>query len=186
MSTETASETEPAEPADEPIRAVQVTHAPARLSGALATGAGLLAVLTTLFGSALALLVGLFGLGGLAAGLFGLHSQRVASLGAAIVFVAVVVGGLFGAPELFVVVGALATVVAFDLSQNAFSVGRQLSTETDTRRGELVHAAATVAVGSVAVVVAFAIYALAAGGQPISALAFILLASIVLVWAVRS
>ncbi|WP_207586556.1 DUF7519 family protein [Halomontanus rarus] len=168
------------------LEAVTVTHEPARLSSGLAVGCGLLAVLTSAPATILALLIGVFGLAGLAAGQFVFQSRRAAGVGTALIFVGVVVGGVLGNSEVLVTVSTLATVLAFDLSQNAFSVGAQLSSATDTTRGEIIHAAASFFVGSVAIVVAFAIYFVVGGGQPIAALAFVLLAAIILSWSVRS
>lgn len=168
------------------LEAVTVTHEPARLSSGLAVGCGLLAVLTSAPATILALLIGVFGLAGLAAGQFVFQSRRAAGVGTALIFVGVVVSGVLGNSEVLVTVSTLATVLAFDLSQNAFSVGAQLSSATDTTRGEIIHAAASFFVGSIAIVVAFAIYFVVGGGQPIAALAFVLLAAIILSWSVRS
>lgn len=168
------------------LEAVTVTHEPARLSSGLAVGCGLLAVLTSAPATILALLIGVFGLAGLAAGQFVFQSRRAAGVGTALIFVGVVVSGVLGNSEVLVTVSTLATVLAFDLSQNAFSVGAQLSSATDTTRGEIIHAAASFFVGSIAIVVAFAIYFVVSGGQPIAALAFVLLAAIILSWSVRS
>ncbi|MCU4741268.1 hypothetical protein OB955_06155 [Halobacteria archaeon AArc-m2/3/4] len=169
------------------LEAVTVTHKPARLSGGLAVGCGLLAVLTSAPATIIALLIGVFGLAGLAAGQFVLESRRAAGVGTALIFVGVLVSGVLGNSEVLVTVSTLATILAFDLSQNAFSVGAQMSSATDTTRGEIIHAAASFFVGSVAIVVAFAVYfVVGTGGQPIAALAFVLLAAVILSWSVRS
>lgn len=186
MSTSTDTDGDERRTDSQPLPAVTVVHEPARLSSALAVGCGLLAVLVSAPATILAVLIGVFGLAGLAVGQFVIESRRTAGIGTALLFLAVIVGGLFGNGEMLTTVGALATVLAFDLSQNAFSVGNQLSTATDTSRGETIHAAASLFVGAIAIVVAFGIYLLAGGGQPVAALAFVLLAAVLLVWAVRS
>ena len=171
---------------DNDVTAVEVTHSPARFSSALAVAAGLLAALAGGLVSGMALAIGLFGLGGIAAGLFALDSQRFVSAGTALVFVAVLLGGVLGNPAELVLLATLATIVAFDLGQNAFSVGAQLSDETDTRRGELVHAATTVAIGTLASAGVYAVYLVSASGQAVATLAFLLLGAVLLVWAVHS
>ncbi len=171
---------------DDDVTAVEVTHSPARFSSVLAVAAALLAVIAGSLVSTLALGIGVFGLGGVAAGLFVLESKRFVSAGIALVFVAVVFGGVLGNPAELVLLASLATIVAFDLGQNAFSVGAQMSAETETRRGELVHAATSVAVGTLAAAGVYAVYLLAAGGQAIATLALLLLGAVLLVWAIHS
>lgn len=180
MSTEIAAEAD-----EEPGTAVTVSHGPARVSAAMALFAALLALFTsaTFF---LGLLVGVFGFVGLAVGLFGFGSRRLAGLSTALVFAGVVASGVSGAPETLVVLGALASIAAFDLTQNAFSVGSQLSAETETWRGEFVHAAATAGIGAVTVIVSFAIFALAGGQVAAPALVFLFLGVVLLLWAIRA
>lgn len=170
-----------------PASAVEVTHSPARISSIVAVVAALLAALASgLTSSFVALVVGLFGVAGVAGGLFGIESERLVAAGTGIVFLGVIAAGVFGSTPAVLLFSALATIVAFDAGQNAFSVGTQLSDATDTTRGELVHTAATFGVGAFAAIVAYGIYLVAAGGQTVTALAAVVLAGIVLVWAVRT
>jgi Flp pilus assembly protein TadB len=81
--------------------------------------------------------------------------------------------------------GSFATILAFDIGQNAFSVGRQMSDETETTRGELVHASASLAVGIVIVGVAAVVYIAAFEGLSVSSLAFLLFGAMLLVWVIR-
>lgn len=166
--------------------AVEVTHSPAKLSSVLAVVAALLAILTSGLVSLLALLFGFVGLIGVASGLFVLESRRAVMIGGGIIFVSVFASGLLGNTPLFLMVSAIATILTFDLGQNAFSVGAQMSAETRTQRGELVHAASSLIVGSIAAVVSYGIYLVAASGQPIGALVFVLLTALVLIWAIRT
>lgn len=166
--------------------AVPVRHGPARLSSALAIGAAILAVLASAPASIVALVLGVFGLLAVLVGLLALESRRLTAIGTGIVFAGVVASGLSGGTTWLLALAALATILAFDLGQNAFSVGTQLSTSTETWRGEVVHAAGSVAAGAVTVIVALAIYGVAGGEQSPAALAFVLLAVIVLVWAIRA
>ncbi|WP_459194074.1 DUF7519 family protein [Halosimplex sp. J119] len=166
--------------------AVEVTHSPARFSSIVAVAAALVAVLATAVFAPLSAPVGLFGLAGVAAGLFVFESERLTVAGTAIVFVAVVVCGFFADVPEILLLATLATIVSFDLGSNAFSVGRQLSDQTDTQRGESVHAAATVFVGVVAAGVAYGIYLVPAGAAlTIPALALLLLAALFLIWSIR-
>lgn len=176
----------PNEATDSAGPAVTVEHAPARASSVVAVVAGLVATLSTATGSILSLAVAFLGLGGVAIGLFAVESERLALVGTAILFVGLLVSGVFDNPAPILLFGAIAAFVAFDASQNAFSVGAQLSTETTTTRGELVHVAATLAVGSIAVIVAYGVYLLSAAGQPASALVFLLLCGVLFAWAIRS
>jgi len=119
------------EHADETVRAVEVTHSPATVSSILAVVAAVLAVIASAT-SLLAMAVSAFGLVGVVAGLFAFESERAAAIGTGIVFVGVVLSGVFGNSLALLVLGALATVLSFDYGQNAFSVGSQLSDQTDT------------------------------------------------------
>lgn len=175
------------DPQAEHREAVDVTHSPATVSAVIATAAAAAAVLATGLTSVLALGLGLFGLAGVAAGLFAFESRRAVDAGTAVVFLGVVVSGVYGTPAPLLLIGALGTVVAFDAGDNAFSVGAQLSDDTDTRRGELAHVAASVAFGVLAAAFAYGVY-LALGGteQPIAGLLFLLLGAVLLAWGVRT
>lgn len=173
------------EHADETVRAVEVTHSPATVSSVLAAGAALVAVVASAT-SLLAMAVSAFGLVGVVAGLFGVESERAVAVGTGIVFVGVVVSGVFGNSLPLLVLGSLATVLSFDYGQNAFSVGSQLSDQTDTVRGEVVHAAASVVVGILIVGLAYGVYAVAIEGLSYGALAFLLFGGLLLIWGIRS
>lgn len=186
MSTET-EETVDVNPMDEDesLGAVAVTHSPATASSVLATAAAGLAVLTSAT-SILAMGVAAFGFLGVVAGLFTLHSRRAVAVGTGVVFVGVVLSGVLGNPSPLLVLGAIAAVIAFDLGENAFSLGNQLSAETDTVRGELVHAAASVIVGILVVGIAGIVYVAAVEGLSYGALSFLLLGGVLLLWGIRT
>lgn len=171
--------------AEEPLEAVTVTHSPARTSAILATGAGVLAVITSAT-SVLAMGVGAFGLLGLITGLFVLGSKRATAVGTGVVFLGVVLSGVLGNPSPLLVLGAMAAILAFDFGENAFSVGNQLSTETETTRGELVHAAASVIAGTLIVGVGAIVYAAGMEGLTYGALSFLLFGGLLLVWGIRT
>lgn len=180
MSTDVATDEE------EPGTPVSVRHAPARLSAGLAVVAALLAVVTT-SSSIFALMIGGIGIAGLLTGLFALGSRSIAGVGTGVIFAGVVVSGLGGGNVVFLVFGALTSILAFDLTQNAFGVGAQLTTATETWRGEIVHAAGSTGVGAVTVIVALLIYSVLSGTQlAIVGFVFLMLAATVLVWVIRS
>lgn len=169
---------------DDELTPVEVTHSPATTSSVLATAAAVIAVFASAT-SGLSLAVGVFGLVAVAGGLFGVDSERAVAVGTGIVFVGVVLSGILGSSMPLLVLGSLATVISFDLGQNAFSVGRQLSDETETTRGELVHASASLAVGIVIVGIGAVVYFAAFQTLSVSSLAFFLLGALLLVWAIR-
>lgn len=164
---------------------VTVTHKPARTSAILAAVAAGVAVLASAT-SLLAMAVGVFGLLGIVGGLFALESRRAVAVGTGVVFVGVVLSGVLGRPSVLLVVGALAAVLSFDFGENAFGVGNQLTAETDTTRGELVHAAASVIVGILVVGVGYAVYATGIEGLSYGSLSFILFGGLLIVWGIRT
>lgn len=171
---------------DDELAAVEVTHSPARFSSIVAVAAALLAVVTTALVAPLSAPIGLFGLAGVAAGLFVFESERLTLAGTGIVFVGVIAAGFFGDVPEFLLFASLATIVAFDLGTNAFSVGRQMSDQTDTQRGEAVHVAATIFVGVVAAGLSYGIYLVPLGALTVPALSLLLLAALFLIWSIRT
>lgn len=173
------------ETSDETVSVVEVTHSPARASAIMATAAAVLAVLAS-GTSLLSMVVAAFGLIGVAAGLFAVDSERAMAIGTGILFLGVVLSGVLGNTTPMLVFGSLATILAFDLGENAFSVGNQLSAETDTTRGELVHAAASVAAGILIVGLAYGVYLAGIQGLSYGSLAFLLFGGLLLVWVIRA
>ncbi|WP_123534377.1 DUF7519 family protein [Halosimplex salinum] len=170
---------------DDDTAAVEVTHSPARFSSSVAVAAALVAVVVTGLLAPVAALVGLFGLAGVAGGLFVFESERLTAIGTGIVFVGVIVSGFFADVPEFLLFASLATIISFDLGSNAFSVGRQLSDQTETQRGESVHAAATIFVGVVAAGLSYGIFLVPLGALTIPALALLLLSALFLIWSIR-
>jgi len=165
---------------------VEINDDPAVVSGAISVFAALLAVLvvTPFFGFAVPL--GLLGLLFLGVGVFGEGSRRWVSLGVTSVFIALVlVGALGAATPLTLVVGSVALFVAWDVGQHAVTVGEQFGRGVPTRRGEVVHAAATSLVGVLGAGIAYGIFQFGTGGQPALAVILMLLGVVGLVWALR-
>jgi len=105
-------------------------------------------------------------------------SRRLLTLGAVVLFGAVLLAGATEAPTAFVLAGAGATVVAWDAGTNAVTVGRQFR-----RRGRHPPAGgrprlATTGVAAVVGIVGFGAFRLASGGQPTVGVALLLLAAL--------
>jgi len=103
-------------------------------------------------------------------------SRSLVTLGAVVLFGAVLVAGASDAPLPFVLIGAGATVVAWDAGTNAITVGRQIGAAAETRRLQLVHSLATTGVAAVVGAVGYGAFRLASGGQPTAGVALLLLA----------
>jgi hypothetical protein len=158
---------------------------PARASTVYSLVAGATAVLVLLVGgSPSGVAVGLVALAVLGPGL-AVGRRRLVDLGAATLLVAVVLAGIEGAGPATLLAASTAMVVAWDVGENAISVGQQLGRAADTRRAELGHAAATTTLGVTAGGIGFATFTVASDGQPVTAVAFMLVAILVLTVALR-
>jgi hypothetical protein len=163
---------------------VEVDHRPARLSGTLAVVAAALAALSAAAASQTGLVVGLASVALVAVGV-AVGGLRTLGLGAAGAFVAALLGGVDGASAPLVVAGVVGALLAWDLGEQAVNVGQQVGRSAPTRRGELGHAAASVAVGATAAVGAVSVYRVATGGLTTSTLALLGLATLLLIGALR-
>ncbi|WP_200840371.1 hypothetical protein [Natrialba sp. INN-245] len=91
-------------------------------------------------------------------------------------FAGVVVSGLEGALVEPTLVATVCAVVAWDLAGSAIDLGDQLGREADTRRLEGVHAVSSVLVGLATMAIGYGTFVSAADGQPVAAVALLLLA----------
>lgn len=98
---------------------------------------------------------------------------------------AIVVGGGLGASPAAVGIAALAAVVAWDVADHAADLGEQIGRNARTRRNELAHAGGSLLIGAVAGAIVYGVFLGMAGGQPTTALAFLLVGAIALVAALR-
>jgi hypothetical protein len=114
-----------------------------------------------------------------------LASRPLLEVSGAMLGLAVVAGGALGATPASVSVAALAAVVAFDVADHAQGLGQEIGRDARTRRNELVHAGGSLLVGGVAGAIAYGVFLGIAGGQPTTALAFLLCGAIALVAALR-
>jgi len=105
--------------------------------------------------------------------------------GGLVAFVGPVLAGLPGGSAGPVVVGATATVVAWDAAGNAVSLGRQVGQAADTTRVAVLHALASAAVGAAVVALAVVLFLAGPARQPVNTLFVLLLAGAVLVAALN-
>ncbi len=108
-------------------------------------------------------------------------TRPVVTTGAFGLFVASVVAGAQAAPVVPVLGGVVLAVVTWDAGTNAISIGDQLGRSPDTTRIEVVHTAATLTVGTLTAAGGYAIYRFATGGQPVAAVAFLLVGAVLLI-----
>ncbi|WP_228546212.1 DUF7519 family protein [Halegenticoccus tardaugens] len=169
---------------DRAAEAVDVDRAPAHLSSSLALLAALASVLASGVASVAALAPGAFGIVATAIGV-GRGSRRALLVGCGALILGVLAAGVEGGGPEPLLVGTLGAVLAWDVGENGIGLGEQLGRSAETTRAELVHAAASLLVGSFAATVGYGAYAAAAGGQPVAALVFLLVGAIALVSALR-
>ncbi len=111
--------------------------------------------------------------------------QRLGTIGASMVFIAILVGGATGGAPILTILGTVFAVLVYDGGRTAIEVGTQIRAPGQTARVELVHLGATTAVSAGVGTLGYLSYTLGAGGQPATALVALLLAGVFLVWALR-
>lgn len=167
-------------------RAVELDHRPALTSAVVSLFAGVVATLASTPFLAAALPLGFAGVTFLGIGLFVTESRSWISLGVVGLFVAVLVVGVFGAaPTSLLLVSTVAVLVAWDAGQHAVTIGEQFGRTPPTRRGELLHAGASVVVGVLAAAVVYAVYLFATDSQPVLAVILVVGGALVLLWSLR-
>jgi len=149
-------------------------------------GAGLIAAVSSAPFALLALPLGVGGVGMIAGGLLLRGNRTWVSMGAGTLFLSVVVAGGFGAPVEFLFVSTIATLLAWDLGQNAVSLGEQVGRHSRTRRNEVIHASFSTIVAMAAMALGYVTYTLSGGGRPVAALAMLLFGVVFLLWAIRT
>ncbi len=139
-----------------------------------------LTALTSAIGGALGLLGTLVVGVGLVRG-----QQRLGTIGAGVIFIAVLVGGAAGSAPILTILGTVFVVLVYDGGRTAIELGTQIRAAGQTARVELVHLGATTAVSAGVGTLGYLSYTLGAGGQPAAALVALLLAGVFFVWALR-
>jgi hypothetical protein len=162
----------------------EITRRPSRFGTGVALSLALVSVGATAFASTVGAAAALVGTLALAAGLVG-SAQRLVGVGGALLLVGVLVAGYMGGAPEPLLAGGLTAVLAFDAATNAIAIGEQLGRETPTMRAETVHTAASLGVGALSVVVGYAVYAVASGGQPQAALLLLAGGAVALVSGLR-
>ena len=163
----------------------EIDRSPTRLSSALAISAAGLAAGTSALSGTVGLAGGAGGFALLSVGVL-LGSRRGVTLGATVLLVAAFGGGLLSDAPYLLLPGVIATVLAWDLGEQAINVGEQLGREAGTTHLEATHAAGSTVVGVGAGGLGYGIYLVSSGGQPVTALVFLLLAVVVLTSALRN
>lgn len=161
---------------------VRLDSRPSRTGTAVAGLAGLVAVTPQVVGGPAAVVGGL----GLVALVAGLRRgvRRLVSLGVLGLILGVLVAGAVGVPAELLLVSAAAGAVAWDVADQAVSLGEQVGRGADTARAELVHAAGSALVATAAVAAAYLVFRVVTGG-PVVALALLLLGAILLASVLR-
>ncbi len=165
------------------MSAADLDRRPSRTGTSLALLSGVVAVLA-MTPTAAGALLGAVGLLALAAGLYR-PAPWLLGAGATALFGGVLVAGTFGLPPEPQLVAAGATVVAWDVGDNAIGLGDQLGRAADTTRAEVVHAAASTAVAAVGAGLAYLAFVGVDRGQPAIALVLLLFGAVLLAAALR-
>lgn len=156
-----------------------IDRSPSRPSSVVAFGLAVVAATTSGLYSWVALVLGGCGVALVLAGI-ARGSRSTISAGSATLFVGAVTAGTQGAPAGPILVSVTATVLAWDAGTAALEVGAQLGREAPTARVELTHLAGSAGVGVFTAGFGYLVYATATGGQPLSTLVVLVVATVVL------
>jgi len=167
---------------EDDLETVRIDTRPSRTGTAIAGLVGFVAVVAQAAGGP-AVAVGGVGLAALVAGLRR-GVRRLVSLGVLGLLLGVLIAGAVGVPAELLLVSAAASAVAWDVATQAVSLGEQVGRGADTARAELVHAAGSALVATVAVAAAYLVFQVVTGG-PVLALALLLLGAILLASVLR-
>ena len=121
----------------------------------LAVSSGMVSLIPSLRGGILpGVVIGLLGVTVVLVGLYRGVSSAITG-GALCLYFNILIAGVNGVSAIWLLGGALGTVVAWDSANNAVKVRKQLLSDTDTTDIELLHAGATAVVIIVAGILAF-------------------------------
>lgn len=163
----------------------EIDRSPALLSSSLSITAAGIGAGTSALTATLGVVGGGAGFLVVVAGVL-LGSRRAITIGSLTLLLAALAGGLVSGAPYLLLPGVIATVLAWDLGEQAINVGEQLGREAPTTQLEVTHAAASTVVAVGAGGLGYGIYLFASGGQPVTALVLLLLAAVVLTSALRN
>jgi len=168
--------------AEDPEPVGEPSYGPAWIAGGASIVAGLL--VTAVLTGSLFVAIGPAGFGVTALAIGVATGRRTAvSFGVFLMFCGLVIAGIEGVRSTPLLVAAVGTAVAYDGGHYAVTLGEQLRAGAPTARAELVHVGATVAVASAVAGAGALAFNFGTGGQPSTALVALLLATVLLVWA---
>jgi hypothetical protein len=168
---------------ERPTAAVPTRAIPA-LSTALAVFLGAVAAAFLAAASFVAGAAGLLALAVLVAAL-SLVSPRLCRVAGATYVGAFLAAGLTPASSAPLVCGAILAVAAWDVADHGVGLAAQVGREAGTSRNELVHTATSLVVSAAAGALAYGVSVVAGGGQPVTALALLVLGGVVILAALR-
>jgi len=168
---------------ERPAAAVPTRAVPG-LSTVLALLLGALAVAFLAAASIVAGAAGLLALALLIAAV-SLVSRRLCRIAGATFVVAFLAAGVTPATPAPLVGGAILAVTAWTVADHGLGLAAHVGREAGTARNELVHAAASLLVGAAAGAVAYGASLVASGGQPVTALVFLLFGGVVILVTLR-
>lgn len=166
------------------VDVTEITRRPALFSTSLAVLAAMCSVVSVALGSLTGLALAGPGLLVVGVGLL-TGGRRTLGAGGTLLVGGVLLAGAQGAGAESLLFGLLTAVLAWDVGEHGIGVGEQLGREAETARLELVHAGASTVVGVVAAGIGYGAYIAATGGQPVTALVFLLLGAVILVSVLR-
>lgn len=130
------------------------------------------------------LLPGMVGLVLLAAGVVrvrGGWARYLVMSGTGLLLIGVLLSGVVhGASRPFLLAGAAATVVAWDVGEQGINLGEQVGSRASTWSAELVHAGASALVGAIGIGLAFGVYAVGFERVPLVGLLLLLAGAVTL------
>lgn len=155
-------------------------YRPPGVSTAVAIGASLVVVVALAPAS-----LGASGVAGLGAAVLASAllrgSRRVVTLGASVVFVSLLAAGAAEGPVIPVVVGGIATLLAYDAGHYAVRLGQQVGRHGTTTSAEVAHLGTTAAVSVAAATAGLLLFTAGPVGQPTAVLVGLLLAALLFV-----
>ncbi|WP_336360978.1 DUF7519 family protein [Haladaptatus sp. ZSTT2] len=161
-----------------------IDRTPPDFGRALTMGVALVAVFVAAYAGPSTVLLALAGVLSIAIGI--LRGRRVAvTLGAGVLFVALLLAGVSGLSIPLTLFGIGATVLAWDVGENAIGLGEQLGRNAPTKRAQLVHAGGSVAVVALVGVLGYVVYLMAMTTNSLTALVLLLIGALVLTSVLR-